>query len=69
MEINEAVAAKYTTHGKSCVLLRSVLLHFITADVLQESNFAIIASCRRRKFVAVDMSLVSSIAVQIFFSF
>ena len=68
MEINEAVAAKYTMYGQLCVLLRSVLLRFMTADVLQESNFTIRASPRRGKFVAVDMSLVSSNAVQIFFS-
>jgi len=36
--------------GKLCVPLRSVILSFITAYVLQESNFAIRASFRRGKF-------------------
>jgi hypothetical protein len=66
MEINEAIVMKYTMRGKLCVVLRSVLLRFMTADVLQESNFTIRARCRREKFVAMDMSLVSSNAVQVF---
>jgi len=66
MEINYAIVVKYTMRGKLCVVLRSVLLRFMTADVLQESNFTIRARCRREKFVAMDMSLVSSSAVQVF---
>ena len=67
MEINEAIVAKCTTYGKLCVLLRSVLLRLMNADVLRESNFTITANCRLGKFVAVDMSLVSSNIVHVFF--
>jgi hypothetical protein len=55
-------------YGKLCVLLRSVFLWFMAADVLQESNLTIKDIYRRGKFVAVDMGLVSSNSLQVFFS-
>jgi hypothetical protein len=67
MEFNEPFGATDKKHGNLCVLLRSVTLRILTTDVLQVSNSTITASGRRGKFVAVDMGLVSSNAVQVFF--